>query len=52
VANYITYHLRNVMFARAVAFLSPLRNFMSCVKSRDPNSKQRRISDSNIERIT
>ena len=51
-ANYNTHPLRNVTFARAVAFLSLLKNSTSYAKDNDQNMRQMRSSASKRERIT
>jgi len=51
-ANYTMRPVQNVMFARAVVFLSLLKNSTSYVKSWDQDSKLKRSSTDSRERIT
>ena len=51
-ANYNMCPVQNGMFARAAAFLSLLKNFMSCGKNKDPTLRQKRTSANKQERIT
>ena len=51
-ANCITRPIQNVMFARAAAFLSLLKNSTNCGKNKDPNSRLKRISANKPEKIT